>query len=153
MLERIKKHKRFVLLFSLYIAFLWYLSFSRSVLPTHFLAEKITFSQMTIGLFLTFIGHLIFLIFVKKSFAKLSWILAPIIMLVYVLMVIKIFSPLQFFLASLITGSTLFFFFIPYNIAHFETTPKHRTGLSSALMFSVGPLIGVVGPVFAGYML
>lgn len=46
----------------------------------------------------------------------------------------------------------MFYFFLPYNIAHFKATHRGGVGNSSAIMFSLGPIISVLAPIFAGLL-
>ena len=52
--------------------------------------------------------------------------------------------------AAWILGSA--FFYATYNIAHFNLTPKHRTSYSSAILFSLNPIISLVAPLAAGLL-
>ncbi|MDO8487207.1 MAG: hypothetical protein Q7S45_02865 [Candidatus Curtissbacteria bacterium] len=60
-------------------------------------------------------------------------------------------NPVQFYVALFISGLYLFFFFVFYNIAHFEYTKREKIGESSALMFSFGPIISILAPLLAGF--
>lgn len=87
-----------------------------------------------------------------KIESRFSWQLAIILSVIYVLAVIKIFSPLQLYAAYFIYGSSVLLFYLFYNVAHFEHTPKEKHGHSSAVMFSVGPIVSVVAPLLAGFL-
>lgn len=138
----------------LYISFSWFASFSRTVLPTHFLNQGLTLSQILFGVIMCFLG-ILFLLIIKFSNviqSRLAWRLSMISVLAYMLLVFSVGSLVKFYLASFIYGFSVFFFFIFYNVAHFRNTPREKTGHSSAIMFSVGPIVSIGAPLLAGVM-
>lgn len=138
------KNKKFINLFFFYSLYIWFTSFSGSVLPTHFLSEGLNLSQMIFGKFLFYLGNITLLLLLTTFRSKRAWRLALIFNFGYILLSIKILNSSQFYAASILSGFALFFFYVFYNIAHFENTPQEKRGYSSALMFSIGPLIGIV---------
>jgi uncharacterized membrane protein YjfL (UPF0719 family) len=146
------RDKKFRNLFVFYSLYIWFTSFSGSILPTHFLAEGLNLSQMIFGKFLFYIGNITLLLLLPTFRSKRAWRLALILNFGYILLSIKILSSFQFYAASIFSGFALFFFFVFYNIAHFENTPQEKRGYSSALMFSIGPIIGIVAPLASGYL-
>jgi len=66
------------------------------------------------------------------------------------LLVLNVNSPWKLYLASLVNGFSVYLFYLYYNVAHFSNTDKEKTGHSSAIMFSVGPAISFIVPIFAG---
>ena len=142
--------RKFLLLFSFYISYLWFTNIGTSILPAHFLAQNLNFEQMIFGIFLKFIGQILLLVALTTFTAKLSWRLALISSLIYVLLSVTIYNVFQFYLASFIGGFTMFFFFLFYNIAHFVSTPKKQRGHGAALMFIIPSFIGILAPLLAG---
>jgi len=142
-------NKKFLLLFTFYISFVWFTVFGTSILPTHFLAQNLSLQQMMFGTVLRFVAQILLLITLTTFTAKISWRLALVSSLVYILLSIKIYNVPQFYIASFINGFAMFFFFVFYNIAHFENTPRERKGHSSALMFIAPSLIGIIAPLVA----
>ncbi|OGK13183.1 hypothetical protein A3C98_00615 [Candidatus Roizmanbacteria bacterium RIFCSPHIGHO2_02_FULL_37_15] len=147
------QNKKFLNLFFLYSAYLWFTSFSQSVLPTHFLAQGLSLSQMMLAKIILFLAQTLILFKLTVFRSKLAWKLAIICQILFIFLVIKIYSPLQLYLASALSGLALYFFYVFYNIAHFEETPKEKRGYSSALMFSLPTFISIVGPILAGFIL
>lgn len=145
------RNKKFINIFVLYSAYIWFVSFSGSILPTHFLEQGLDFRQMMLGKLLLFSSQIIFLIFLTSFRSKNAWRLALILNFGYILLSIKILSPYQFYTANILSGLALFLFYTFYNIGHFENTPQEKRGYSSALMFSVGPVIGIFAPLASGY--
>lgn len=142
--------KGFLKLLIFYFSFVWLLSFSKAILPTHYLAEGLSYKEMMFGNVMIFVGQIFALLSFRKFSSRPAWQLAPLLWLVFILLIIKIVSPAQFYLAMFINGLTLFFFFIYYNIAHFRLTPAQNRGESSAVMFVVGPIINVFAPLLSG---
>lgn len=144
------RNKKFIYTFLLYTAYVWFITFSGSVLPTHFLTEGLNFQQMMLGRVFGLVAQLFILTFVTNLWSRRSWRLAAISSLIYLLLVIKIHSALQFYVAWAFAGFATTLFFVSYNIAHFENTPKEKRGFSSAMMFALPPLIKFVAPLAAG---
>ena len=109
---------------------------------------------MAIGLLVAFGTQiLLFLLFNKKTLsAKTSWTIAMFGFFASILLVIDVKSEVQYYLSAFFNGFNLFFFWIFYNIAHFEHTPKERIGVSSGFMFGVPSIIGIVAPLIAGFL-
>src|SRR3989344_3561294 len=110
-------NKKFLLLFTFYISFVWFTVFGTSILPTHFLAQNLSLQQMMFGTVLRFVAQILLLITLTTFTAKISWRLALVSSLVYILLSIKIYNVPQFYIASFINGFATFFFFVFYNIA------------------------------------
>jgi hypothetical protein len=145
-------NRKFTLLFVFYVSYLWFVSIGTSILPTHFLSQKLSFSEMILGFALRFAVPIILLFFIKNLSAKKSWFIALISTISYILLSISIQTKLQFYLASAIGGTTLFFFYLCYNIAYFENISKERRGRGGALMFIVPSTIGILAPSLAGFL-
>jgi hypothetical protein len=136
-----------------YIIFNWFASFSKSILSIHFIDQGLSLNQLILGTTFCFAGVL-FLSLLKisnKITSRLSWQLSLISIIIYVLATIRIYHPSQLYFASFINGFSVFFFFIFYNVAHFKNTPRGKTGHSSAIMFSIGPIVSIVAPLLAGF--
>ena len=127
-------------------------SFSYSVLKPHFASEGLSTEQMILGTLYTFVGACLLMLFVNKISARLSWRLSFIASFLTILLIMRIVSPAQFYLASVVSGLYIPLFHIAYNIAHYRLTPAHRTGYSSAIMFSIFPVVGLVAPLAAGWL-
>lgn len=134
------------------LSFAWVDSFSFSVLKPHFINQGLTIEQILIGTTYSFAGSCLILLIIKKISSKLSWSLALITSFVYILLIVKISNISQFYFASFIFGFVVSLFYVAYNIAHYQLTPTHRTGYSSAIMFSIFPIIGLIAPIFAGWL-
>jgi MFS family permease len=142
--------RNFLKLLTLFISWLWFVKFTSAILPIHFIQEGLTPAQIVLNPLFAFFAISIMTILRTNYSAKKSWYFSIAFYALYVLAIIKIFSPLEFYGAALLYGLTGVFFFVPYNIAHFENSPKHRTGISSAIMFNVWPIIGIGAPFLAG---
>lgn len=140
----------FLRLLIFYFSFTWLASFSRTILPTHYLAQGLSYKQMIFGTVLTFVSNLFVLLIFKKFTSHQAWILAPFFWFLSILLIIRILNPAQFYFAMLINGLAPIFFFVFYNIAHFKNTPTQNRGESSAIMFTVGPIVSVFAPLASG---
>jgi MFS family permease len=143
-------NRKFLYLFSFYVFYQLLIKFGTSILPTHFLNQHLNLQQILFGTLVMLIGQMVLLITLTKFSSKKSWRLASFCVLFYILLSASILNVYQFYLASFIYGLGLYFFYIFYNIAHFEYTPKNKRGHSSALMFIAPSLIGIIAPLSAG---
>ncbi len=135
-----------------YATYLLFGSFSTSILPTYFLGHGLTLSQMIFGKMIYFGGQIFLLFSMTKLTAKISWKMALIASIINIMLIMNLHSLTPFYLGQFINGTSLFFFYVFYNIAHFKLTPKEKTGSSSATMFILPSLISVFVPTIAGYL-
>ena len=144
------RRQSFLHLMVFYSLVMLFLSYSGSVLPPYLFEQGLTISQQITGKFLLFFSAIIILIIAPKISAIKSWRLALIIQLIYLFLIAYQPSLIKYYLATIISGGFMYFFFVFYNTAHFKLTPKGRTGLSSAIMFTIPTLISVIVPILAG---
>ncbi|MBU1200037.1 hypothetical protein KJ953_00705 [Patescibacteria group bacterium] len=142
----------FTKLYIFFIVYVWFKSFSGAVLPTHYLQQGLSLPIMMGGLVSLFFGQIVVLLTFKKLSARKSYFLALLTSILFLLLVIKINSSWQYYLASALAGASMYFYFVFYNIAYFENTPKEKTGRNSALMFSIPTIIGIFAPLLAGVL-
>lgn len=130
----------------------WFVAFVGTVLPPHLIDQGLTMRQIMWGILFNYLAlfSLVLLKVCTHMKSRLSWQLAILLSAVYFLALIKIFSPFQLYAAYFVYGSSVLLFYLFYNVAHFEHTPKEKHGHSSAIMFSVGPIVSVVAPLLAG---
>lgn len=105
---------------------------------------------MVFGTLLSMSIPLVLIVLFRRFSARRAWRIAIISSHISLLLVLSIRSSAQFYLSSIISGFHLYFFFLFYNIAHFRETPKEKTGMSSAIMFSLVPAINIAAPLIAG---
>jgi MFS family permease len=155
MLKSLLFNSRRQLFFNLIIfnvVFAWTDSFSFSVLRPHFLDQGLSIENMNFGMLYHFIGACLMIILIRKIASRLSWRLALMASFLTILLIIKINNAGQYYIAWAISGLVTPLFYIVYNIAHFKLTPQHRTAYSSAIMFSIFPIIGLIAPLAAGWL-
>ena len=145
------RRKRFLNLLIFYASYAWFKSFGGSVLIPHYHKQGIIQQQMVIADAIFFFSAIIVIFLLKTLFSKKAWQLALVLSMIGFLLVTNIYSVYQYYLSNIIFGFTIIFFYVAYNIAHFKLTPKHRTGLSSAIFFSLNPLISLIAPIVAGF--
>lgn len=85
--------------------------------------------------------------------SRKSWGIAAIANFLCLAAVIPYVHSSQLFIMAGLAGLALVYFFVPYNIAFFESSDRTRTAGRSALLFSIPPIIGVAAPVVAGYLI
>lgn len=146
------RRRQFFNLLVFYAAYLWFRSFSTSVLGPHFLQQDVSIPQMVLGSFWFFLAGGLLLLLVKKFSSRGAWMLAIVLAFAALLAVISIKNIWLFYLFNFLLGLNSVLFFIPYNIAHFRLTPGHRTSYSAAILFSVYPVIAFIAPLLAGWL-
>lgn len=146
------RRQQFFNLLIFFASYLWFKSFSNSVLSPYFLSEGFSIAQMQTSNIIFFSAAALLILLMKSIKVKQSWRLALITSIIFLLLISNIKSTLQFYLSFAVVGLSMAFFYIPYNISHFELTPKHRTSFSSAILFSLSPLIGILAPLLAGLL-
>lgn len=146
------KDRNFLTLFVFFLSYICFYSFSYSIIPFHVFQQGITFNDQIFGQIIRFVVELIVLCTLVSLTARFSWRVSLVLSLSYVLLSIKIFTPIQFYFAAALNGMAVFFFYIFYNTAHFENTDKENIGRNSALMYSLPAIISIVAPFAAGYL-
>jgi MFS family permease len=91
-----------------------------------------------------FIGFLgIFYLPKKELSAKKTIFWGIIFNLAYVLILIKIFHPIQLLLSAIVSGLNIVYFWIPVNTMYFKYSSEEKRGLNSGLFFLMTPIIGI----------
>jgi len=147
-----QRRKRFFNLLTFYMSYVWFKSFSGSVLAPHYHQQGVLQQQMIIGDALYFLSAITVNLILRKIYSKKGWQVSLILSMISILLITNIKVIQQYYLSNLIVGSTIVFFYVSYNIAHFKLTPKHRTGFSSAIFFSLSPMVSLVAPIAAGFI-
>ena len=147
---RLTPYKRLLLFVT---TVLWFGAFARTILPAYYLSQGITLYQMIVATLLAFGTQLIFLLFIHRGTAKRFWRISLIATLFSLLLVIRLTNVWQYYLASALSGISMATHWVAYNIAYFGATPKQKTGLGSAIMFSVFPILNVIAPPLAGFIM
>lgn len=132
---------------------LWFSAFSKTILPTHYLAQGMTFVSMAWATFLFLAAQVVFLLLVRRAGALWLWKVSLFTTLVSFLLIIRLANVFQFYLSQIIAGISMSTFWVAYNTAYFGATPKEKTGMGSAIMFSVFPPLNIIAPPFAGYLI
>lgn len=146
------RRRQFFNLLIFYAAYLWFRSFSSSVLAPHFLEQSVGLKQMILGNTWFFLAGALTLLLLRQLSSRPAWRWAIVLAFVGILVIIKIDYLWQFYLCNILLGINMVLFFAPYNIIHFQLTPKTRTSYSSAILFSIYPLISLISPLLAGWL-
>jgi MFS family permease len=121
-------------------------------MPTYLLNQGITYKTLVLGGLLSLVAPMLLILLIKKLNSRRSWVYAIITYALFIILIVNITGPFQFWVAKLLGGAFFFFYFLPYNIAHFQLTPKENVGESSAIMFGVSPFINIAAPLAAGFI-
>ena len=146
------RRRQFFNLLVFYAAYIWFRSFSTSVLSPHFLQSGVSLEQMVFGSAIAYIIPVLILLFSKIVSNLIWWRWAIGLAYLAIILVIKVADISQYYLYSLLLGSNTALFFVPYNVVHFKLTPGRRTGFSSGILFSVYPVIALIAPLAAGWL-
>ena len=146
------RRQQFFTLLIFFASYLWYRVFSTSVLPPYYLNQGISYQQMALGSVFAFLSAAIIVVVLSRIRSLISWRLALLCYVCFLFLVIYLSSPWQFYLAHVFVGLAIILFWVPYNIVHYKLTPKHRTGYSSAILFSIPPLVSLIAPLLAGFL-
>lgn len=90
--------------------------------------------------FLALVGILYFPI---KINSRKSIFLGILCSALSVLVLIKIFSPIQLYVSAILGALNIIFFWIPFNTMYFKYSSEEKRGLNSGILFLVNPIIGM----------
>ncbi len=67
-----------------------------------------------------------------------------------VLVLVKIFSPVQLYLSAIFGALNILFFWVPFNTMYFKYSSEEKRGLNSGILFLINPIIGITLQPLAG---
>lgn len=70
--------------------------------------------------------------------------------MLYVLVLVKIFSPIQFYLSAIFAGLNIIYFWISYNMMYFKYSSEDKRGVNSGIYFLLSPAISITLQPLAG---
>lgn len=142
--------KRFLWVFTFYIAYQFAFSFGVAFSNLWFLRNDFSYTQIVSFSLVTFLTPLV--VFFLVPFIKLPafFIISVILSMTNSLLLIRFLHPVQPYVIAVIWGSLMVFFYTGYNILHFGATKRGQTGFSTSLYFLVGPVLGIFTPIIAG---
>lgn len=150
MFEIIKKTP-YLRLVTFFVAFVWFIRFSGTVLPVYFLQSGLSFPQMAWGITLSIIGQIVGIFILSRAHAhsRLIWRAAIVAyvcaFILYVVAPVSIF----YYFGTFISGIGSIFFYGAYNVHMFSLLPRDKTGTASSHFFNLLVLIGIVAPIFS----
>lgn len=80
------------------------------------------------------------------------WIMAMIANVISVIVLATMTTQVDLWIFSIVVGISFYFYWTLWNIAYFTRTPKEKTGMGAAILFSVPSVLGVVAPLLAGFI-
>lgn len=110
------------------------------------------FSTLVLYYLGTFLVTLLGILYLPKSnlTAQKSIFWGIIFNLIYVLILIKIFSPIQLFISAIFSGLNVIYFWIPYNTMYFKYSSTEKRGLNSGIYYLITPIVGITLQPLAG---
>lgn len=126
--------------------------FIRAVLPTYFLAEGLSFTDIILSVLLMIAVQCILLFSIRGMRTRRAWTIALLAYILFALLLTNVQNRWQFYLASGVSGVSMYFFWVYYNIMHFTHTPKEETSKSAGLLFNIATVLGIAVPLIAGAM-
>jgi MFS family permease len=132
----------------IYFFFIFYMGavyFTGSLLVLWLSKNNFNFSDLIIYYLLTFFVALVGILYLPKNkiSAKKAIFWGILLNLSYVLVLVKIFSPLQLYLSAILSGLNVVYFWVPYNIMYFKYSSENNRGLNSGIYFLITPIIGI----------
>lgn len=126
--------------------------FSGTLLVLWLSKNGFTFSDLIIYYLLTFIVGLFGVLYLPKKDmdAKKTIFWGIILNLGYVLVLIKIFHPVQLYISAFLSGLNIVYFWIPYNTMYFKYSSEEKRGFNSGIYFLITPIIGLTLQPIAG---
>jgi len=146
------RRQQFFSLLIFYSACLWFRFFTTSVLPPYYLNHGLGLKQLVFAVMIAYFTSVILSIVLKTIHSHISWYLTFLFYALFILTIINLSSFWHFYLAHFFIGLIIIFFWIPYNIIHYQLTPRHRTGSSSAILFSIISILSLIAPLVSGFL-
>lgn len=139
----------------IYFFFFTYLAaayFSGTLLVLWLSKNGFGFSDLIVYYLLTFFFAFIGLFFLpqKNMNVRKTIFLGILFNICYVLLLVKIFHPIQILLSTIVSGLNIVYFWTPYNIMYFKYSSEEKRGLNSGIYFLVTPLVGITLQPLAG---
>ncbi len=146
------KQSPYLKLILFFVSFVWFISFSRIVLPIHLLQSGLSFSDLAIGGSLDILGQVLTVFLLSRLHQKNKYIWFVSIFLYILVFSLQVFLPIApiYFVSTFIAGVASVSFYGTYNVSHFELTPRNKTGFGAATFFNILIGVGILAPVFAG---
>lgn len=139
----------------LLVAWSFFVSFGRSILPVHLAQEGLSYVEIIFGSSLIILGQLLVLFFMglKKRVYRfqLMWLVAiTLYSLLFILTGFKIISASQYYLGSLLAGIGSLLFYLFFNVSYFSKQKDSSVYSQSAKFFNTLGAMGIIVPFIAG---
>ncbi|MCI5108247.1 MAG: hypothetical protein MRY49_00170 [Candidatus Pacebacteria bacterium] len=150
-LEKIKSSSYLKLLL-FFTSFVWFTKFSGVILPLHLIKSGLSFVDFSIGASLSVLAQIITVLLISRTKLKNIhlWILSALLYLTVFTIYVTFPSTIIYFIGALLSGVASVIFYGPYNVSHFELTPRNKTGSGAALFFNLLTGVGIIAPIAAG---
>lgn len=126
--------------------------FSGALLIFWLSKNGIGFSDLIIYYMVAFFVALISILYLpnKQISSRKTIFLGVLFNLSYVLVLVKIFNPIQLYISAIFLGLTIVYFWITYNIMYFKYSRENKRGLNSGIYFFISPIISITLQPLAG---
>ena len=115
-----------------------------------FLKQHFSFADLSLQSAIQYSLPLLILPWIRTFWIRRFILLAFVAAFIRISLASTIDTRIELYIAAILAGCMLVFFWVPYEIIFFRSKMGH--GVSSAWYFSVGSIISVIAPVMAGLM-
>ncbi|MBM3205354.1 MFS transporter [Candidatus Shapirobacteria bacterium] len=135
-----------------FLVFFLATSIGRGFLSLWYVQNGFSYPQLATYFLIDFAIPVIVLIMVKSFSTTKSFLVALISEILLMINVSHFFHPLQIYLAGILAGTTVVFFYVTYNTLFFENTPQDKRAFSSSLYTLAGPVFNIFVPLLVGFI-
>lgn len=145
--------KKFLNLYTFYTGFLFTNALAMSLTYLYFIyIRNLSYTQVLTADLIEYSSAVILLLILRKLSTKIGLTTAVVFSIIKFLLLYNLTSEYQLYLSRMLVGFNMVFFSVCYNINHYKLTQKDKVGLSSGLLFSVGPILGIIIPLIKGFI-
>ena len=144
--------KKFLNLYTFYIGFLFTNALAMSLTYLYFIYRGLSYTQILVADLIEYSSAVLLLLILRKLSTKTGLVIAVTFSIAKFLLLYSLTSEYQLYLSRILVGMNMVFFSVCYNINHYRLTQKDKIGLSSGLLFSIGPILGILIPGIKGFI-
>ena len=144
--------KVFLRIYLFLLVFVLATSIGRGFLSLWYTKNHFSYAQIALYFLIDFAIPPIILIFIKKFSTTKSFTIALVSEILLMLNVYHFYYPFQLYLAGILAGTTVVFFYVTYNTLFFENTSREKRALSSSIYVLAGPILGIIIPIIIGFV-
>lgn len=142
----------FFRIYSFFLIFLLAVSIGRGFMSLWFIQSGFTYPEVSLFYLIAFAIPAVFLLFLKKFSTNKSFAIALISEIFLMIIYYHFYHPLQLYIAGILAGTTVVFFYVTYNTLYFENTSREKRATSSSFFTLAGPFLGIAIPALGGFI-